>query len=168
MQSLQRMSANRSAPGLTRRLQVWWALRSQKRRRDAGTEVVEPPLPQVVHHPRGGFPGSPLYDDIYLAENPGALISDNVEVWVLDPNHVTILGYPNPTEADWQAAMVQLLSYNAVGGSWRYDDPGVGETKTDGDSAWIRARFLREGVVPGPWSPVDASSGAGVAVWSYG
>jgi hypothetical protein len=109
-----------------------------------------------------------LYDDVYLAENPGALVSDTVEVWVLDPNHVTILGSPNPTEADWQGAMVQLLSYNAGAGKWHYEGPGVGETKNDGDSAWIRARFLREGVAPGPWSDVDAGSGAGLAVWSYG
>jgi len=42
MQRAQRMSGNRSAPGLTRRLQVWWALRLQKVRRTAPTQIPAP------------------------------------------------------------------------------------------------------------------------------
>src|ERR1035441_9850632 len=49
MPSLQRMSGDRSAPGLTRRLQVWWALRSQKRRRESQNQVpVVPPVPVIT------------------------------------------------------------------------------------------------------------------------
>ena len=49
------MSGNRSAPGLTRRLQVWWALRSQKRRRNAG----------------GGTPAAPAIGDVSLEQSTG-------------------------------------------------------------------------------------------------
>jgi len=59
MQSLQRMSGNRSAPGLTRRLQVWWALRSQKRRRDGGSGT--PAAPAIVTHNLAESTGEPLY-----------------------------------------------------------------------------------------------------------
>ena len=59
MQSLQRMSGSHSAPGLTRRLQVWWALRSQKRRRDAGRGTPE--APAIVTHTLEESVGEPLY-----------------------------------------------------------------------------------------------------------
>ena len=59
MQSLQRMTRNRSAPGLTRRLQVWWALRSQKRRRDSGSGT--PAAPVIVTHTLEQSVGEPLY-----------------------------------------------------------------------------------------------------------
>ena len=147
-------------------VRTWWAMRSQKRRRSAGAGQVEAPLPVLAHHPHGGFPGTPLIDDIYLAENPGALISDRVEVWVLDPNNMIIQGYP-PNEMDWQSAIVEFVSYNAGAGKWHYEAPGVGETKTDGDNAWIRGRFLRTGQAAGPWSVVDVMSGAGMPTWSY-
>jgi hypothetical protein len=127
---------------------------------------VEPPLPVLAHHPHGGMPGTPLIDDIYLAENPGALVSDSVEVWVLDPTNVVIQGAPNPTEADWQSANMALVTYDGVAGKWSYEDAGVGETKSDGDFAWIRARFRRAGEAAGPWSGVDSFSGAGFVTWS--
>jgi hypothetical protein len=148
-------------------MRVWWALRCQKLRRSAGTGQVVPPLPVLAHHPHGGLPGTPLIDDIYLAENPGALISDSVEIWVLDPNIVTIHGYP-PTESDWvSSSIVELVAYNGGLGRWHYQSAGVGASKTDGDNAWIKGRFRRAGQAAGPWSIVDEYSGAGVPTWSY-
>src|ERR1035438_7522754 len=59
MQSLQRTSGNRRAPGLTRRLQVWWALRAQMRRRDSGSGT--PAAPVIVIHTLEQSVGEPLY-----------------------------------------------------------------------------------------------------------
>ena len=146
-------------------LRTWWALRSQKRRRNARGGGEQAPLPVLAHHPGGGVPRAPLHDDIYLAENPGVLVSDRVELWVLDPNVMTILGFP-PTEADWAAAVMEFLTYNEALGRWHYESAGVGSTKNDGDTAWVRGRFVRVGQAPGPWSVVDVDSGAGMAGWS--
>jgi len=146
-------------------VRTWLAIRRQKRRRAQSGPLVLP-LPVLAHHPHGGQPGTPLIDDVYLAENPGALSSDQVEVWALDPNVVTISMFP-PSELDWQSAIVDFLSYEAPRGGWHYDEPGIGETKSDGDNAWIRARFRRAGEAAGPWSVVDAFSGAGMPTWSY-
>ena len=55
MQSLQRMSGNRSAPGLTRRLQVWWALQVRCRRRRRALGVGGGVPPQVVLEPAQPF-----------------------------------------------------------------------------------------------------------------
>ena len=146
-------------------LRAWWALQLQKRRR-ARAEQPELPLPQLAHHPYGGVPGAPLCDDIYLGENPGAVVTDTVEIWVLDPAIHVIEGYPNPTEADWQEAIKDSIPYFEPMGRWYYENPGVGEGKSDGDYAWIRGRFCR-GQEAGPWSLVDYGSGAGQVVWSY-
>jgi hypothetical protein len=107
-----------------------------------------------------------LQDDIYLADNPEALISDGVELWVLDPNVEAILGSP-PTEEDWAAAFAELVTYNEAMGRWHYENPGVGASKGDGDIAWVRGRFLRAGQAPGPWSVVDVNSEEGMAKWGY-
>ncbi len=147
-------------------LQAWLLLRRQKRRRQDAAGQEESSLPVLAHHPHGGLPGDALVDDIYLAENAGALSTDSVEIWVLDPSVVTIEHYP-PTEVEWQAAIMDSLVYNAGSGGWHYENPEVGQTKEDGDSAWIRGRFRRAGEVPGPWSVVDYPSGAGMVSWGY-
>ena len=157
---------NRPGNPVSYALRVWWALRCQKLRRRAGSGPVVPPLPVLAHHPHGGMPGTPLIDDILLEENPGALESDSVEIWVLDPNVVTVEGYP-PIESEWQQADVEFVSYNAGLVRWYYESPGVGATKTDGDCAWIRGRFCRAGQAAGPWSVVDPYSGAGMPTWSW-
>jgi hypothetical protein len=147
-------------------VRTWWAMRCQKRRRRAQGGQAETPLPLLVHHAYGGLPGGPLCDEIHLADNPGALVSDRIEIRVLDPAIETIEGYP-PTEADWLAAGLEFVSYSEARGSWYYENAAVGENKTDGDYAWIRGRFVREGYTPGPWSVVDPNSGAGMPTWSY-
>jgi hypothetical protein len=146
-------------------VRTWWLLRRQKERRLANSGEVVLPLPVLAHHPHGGLPGAPLVDDIYLAENPGALVTDSVEIWVLDPMRMTIEGYP-PTETDWELAIQSFVTYSEAMGKWYFEDPGTGETKTDGDCAWIRGRFRRTGEGAGPWSVVDVMSGAGMPIWS--
>jgi hypothetical protein len=139
-------------------LRAWWAMRSQKRRRLARGGQVEVPLPALAHHPGAGVPGQPLHDDVYPAENPGALLSDSVEIWVLDPSLHNVQG-PEPTEAEWVNADMTLLPYSEALGRWHYQSADVGATKSDGDSVWIRARWRRAGQA-GPWS-------SATVVWSY-
>ena len=85
MQSLQRMSANRSAPGLTRRLQVWWALRSQKRRRESQNQVpVVPPVPVITGATVIWDGSEPGYADVSISWriDYGASPVGSIEVFV--------------------------------------------------------------------------------------
>ena len=140
---------------------VYWYLQQRRRRRAGGEQV---PLPQLAHHPGGGAPGEPLHDDIYLAENPGAVTSDTVELWILDPSIETVSGL-QPTEAEWGSALRVFVSYSEAMGRWHFETSGEG--KDDGDIVWVRGRFVRAGEAPGLWSLVDYFSGAGMAVWQY-
>ncbi len=143
-----------------RNLRSWvaWFLQERRRARHA-MDTSAPELPALVHHATAGVPGVSLVDDVLLAENPGALSSDAVELWVLDPSVSTVLGDP-PTEADWASAWSVSVSYDGGLGKWHYENAAVGLSKGDGDGVWIRGRFVRAGL-SGPWS------GAGLVTWSY-
>ncbi len=144
---------------ISRVVRDWFALKRQKERRLGRGGEPELPLPTLAHHPGAGLPGTPLFDDIYLAENPGALVSDEIELSVLDPTVNVVEGDP-PTEEDWLDAWSVMVSYNEALGRWHYENAGVGESKTDGDAVWIRGRFRRAGQPAGPWSVVET------VVWS--
>ncbi len=161
------LQASRASRRFGNAVRTWWLLRRQRERRLANSGEVVLPLPVLAHHPGAGIPGSPLCDDIYLVENPGALVSDTVEVWVLDPSVDTIQGV-QPTETEWaNDAWGALVLYSQALGRWHYENAGVGQNKGDGDWVWIRGRFRRTGWSPGPWSAVDYYAGWGTAGWNY-
>ena len=160
------LQASRASKRVSDVVRTWWLLRRQKERRRANSVEAVLPLPVLMHHPSAGVPGSPLYDDIYLAENPGALVSDSVELSVLDPDNVTIEGMP-PTETEWASAWSAFVTYSQALGRWHYENAELGRFKGDGDMVWIRGRFQRTGGSPGPWSAVDYYSGAGAVGWKY-
>ncbi len=144
-----------------RNLRPWvaWFLQERRRARLAGGNGVSQ-LPALTHHPSAGVPGVPLLDEIYLGENSGAAITDVVELWVLDPNVVTVEGDP-PTEGEWGGGASSVsVTYNAGLGRWHYQGASVGLAKGDGDAIWIRGRFVRAGQ-PGPWG------GVAEVIWSY-
>ncbi len=143
-----------------RNLRSWVAWFLQERRRGRlAAHGAGLPLPGLAHHPLAGVPGVALRDESYPNENPGALITDIVELWVLDPSVATVLGDP-PTEADWLSAASALVAYDPGPGSWHYESADIGSTKGDADFVWIKGRFVRAGQ-PGPWG------GVAQAVWSF-